>query len=241
MEAPAALIALQASDLEIHRIDRALDELPEKKAILETRHKAEEVRTLRARAEEMAHRLERAIAAHNDETTGIDEKIAEVQKTLDSGRSANPKEVHNLSREMDALRRRKDKLENETIGLMEKLEKAREQVGKVDAALDQLSTREQGLIERYQAKGGEMQERRVAEHARREELAATLGADLLARYEEVRAAKHGIGAGRLEDTRCSACRVELPKERLADLKAGPDVGVCPSCRRLLVVRGADGE
>jgi uncharacterized protein len=64
---------------------------------------------------------------------------------------------------------------------------------------------------------------------------------LLARYESTAAAKGGIGAAKLLDVACSACRVELPAERLRELREGPDIGLCPNCRRLLVVRGDDAE
>lgn len=239
MELPAALLALQECDLDIRRASKELDEMPEKRAILETRHKVAEVQELRDKAEELVHRLDRAITANNDEVAIVDEKIAAVQTTLDSGQVTNPKEVHNLSREMDALKRREDKLDNETITLMERAEKAREQVAKVDSALDRLAAREQELIAHYREKGGEVQARLEAQKKNRAELAASLGDDLLSRYEAAAAAKGGIGAARLLDVACSACRVELPAERVRELRAGPDIAVCPNCRRLLVVRGTD--
>lgn len=239
MDVPAALLALQTCDLEIRRAAKLLDELPEKRAILETRHKADEVRQLKGKTEELVHRLERAITANTDEVATVDEKIVGVQKTLDSGQVTNPKEVHNLSREMDALKRREDKLDNDTIALMERLEKAREQVAKVEMALERLSAREKQLITEYRAKGGEMQTSLDSHKTQRAELAASLGDDLLARYETTAAAKGGIGAAKLLEVACSACRVELPAERLRELREGPDIGLCPNCRRLLVVRGAD--
>lgn len=239
MEQPAALLALQSCDLEIRRAAKLLDEMPEKRAILEARHKAEEVRQLKTKAEELVHRLERAMAANTDEVSGLDEKIASVQATLDGGQVTNPKEVHNLSREMDALRRRKDKLDNDTLALMERAEKARDQVSKVEHALERLSARESELIAEYRKKGGEVQSTLQNQKSLRAELAASLGDELLGRYETAANAKGGIGAARLLDVACSACRVELPAERVSELRAGSDIGICPNCRRLLVVRGAD--
>ena len=241
MDVPAALLALQTCDLEIRRAAKLLDELPEKRAILETRRKAEEVRSLKGKAEEVVHRLERSITANTDEVAALDDKIAGVQRTLDSGQVTNPKEVHNLSREMDALKRRKDKLDNDTIALMERLEHAKEQVAKVDAALDRLAARETELIAAYQTKGGEVQSDLDVHKHQRAALAAALGEELLSRYETTAAAKGGIGAAKLLDVACSACRVELPAERLRELREGPDIGLCPNCRRLLVVRGYDAS
>ena len=241
MDEARVLLALQDLDLAVRRAEKQLDELPEKRAILEVRHKTTDVRALHEKASELVHRHERAIAATNDEVAAIDEKIAEVQTKLDASGSTNPKEIHNLAREMDALKRRKDKLENDTLQTMERMESAKAQVAKVDAALEQLAARESELVAQFREKGGAVQS--ALEHHRTERvaLAGRVDAALLERYEAMRAAKGGIGAARLNGPTCSACRVELPSERVQDLREGPDVGLCPSCRRLLVVRGFDDE
>jgi predicted nucleic acid-binding Zn-ribbon protein len=72
--------------------------------------------------------------------------------------------------------------------------------------------------------------------AERVTLAASLPAPTRERYEAVRAAKHGIAVGVLEGDMCGACRVSMPAERLERLVEGPDIGTCPMCQRLLVVR-----
>ena len=241
MADPQTLLSLQACDIDIRRAEKQLDELPEKRAILDVRHKAADVSKLREKAADLIHRLERDIAATNDEVAGIDTKIAEVQAALDSGEVSNPKEVHNLAREMDALKRRKDKLENETLQTMERLEKARGQAEKIDTALSQLSSKEAELVAEFREKGGEIQSSLERHRTRRSELASELSGGLLERYEATRSAKGGIGAARLDSHTCSACRMELPAERVRDLLAGGDIGVCPQCRRLLVVRGFGDE
>ncbi len=241
MDAAQTLLALQELDLALMRGEKQLDELPEKRAILEVRHKTADVRALREKAAELVHRHERAISAANDEVAAVDEKIAEVQAKLDSGEGVTPKELHNLSREMDALKRRKDKLENDELQTMERLDTAKAQVAKVDAALEQLAAREADLVGRFREKGGAVQSDLERHRTERAMLAGGIDSALLDRYEAARGAKGGIGAARLNGTTCSACRVELPRERVRDLHEGPDVGVCPSCRRLLVVRGFADE
>lgn len=241
MSLPRTLLGLQECDLEIARTRKELEELPERREILEVRRKIAEVQALRARAEEVAHQLDRSISANTDEVTGIDEKIAAVQSSLDTGRASNPREVHNLSREMDALRRRKDKVEVDTLGLMERAENTREQAAKIEAALEVLAGREQAATARFQEKGAALQERVSQRQEERATLAAELGPELLARYENAAGSKGGIGAARLLEATCSACRMGLPAERVQELRRGPEIGVCPNCRRLLVVRGAVDE
>ncbi len=241
MDEARTLLALQDLDLVVRRAEKQLDELPEKRAILEVRHKAADVRALHEKASELVHRHERAFAATNDEVATIDEKIAEVQAKLDSSQGVNPKEIHNLAREMDALKRRKDKLENDTLQTMERAETAKIQVAKVEDALEQLAARESELVARFREKGGAVQNTLEHHRTEREALAGKIDPALLERYEAIRAAKGGIGAARLNGSTCSVCRVELPSERVRDLREGADVGLCPGCRRLLVVRGFDDE
>ncbi len=242
MERTQALLELQDVDLEILRTEKRLDEMPEKRSILETRKKTREVTELRAKAEVLVSRLGQAVSKHEDECSMLDTKIAEEQAKLMSGDVTNPKEVVHITREMDALKRRKDKLEMEEIDLMERVEKARGQVEKVDAALGQLAAKESALTDQFKSKGSEMMAEIEALKKRRDQLVGIVDAKTLETYESLRASKSGVGVGRLDGAMCTACRMDLPAERVAALKSGPDIATCPQCRRLIVVVPVgDGE
>lgn len=235
MDQGTALLDLQETDLSLMRAEKRLDELPEKLAILETRKKAEEVRGLRAKAEELVAMLGRAVTKHEDECSSLDEKIASEQNKIMSGEVTNPKELQHISRELDALKRRKDKLEMEEIALMERVEKAKGQVDKVDVALGQLAEKESVLTDRFKAKGSELIDEIEQLKQHRASVAKGIEEGLLARYESARAAKAGIGVGRLDGATCTACRMELPAQRVDELRIDPGIAVCPQCKRLLVV------
>ncbi|MHB9002503.1 MAG: zinc ribbon domain-containing protein [Coriobacteriia bacterium] len=235
MDQGAALLDLQETDLSILRAEKRLDEMPEKRAILETRKKIRDVGQLRGSAEELVGRLQREVARHEDECSTVKEKLESEQAKFMSGEIKNPKELTHISREMDALKRRLDKLEMEEIALMERVEKAKGQVDKVDAALKQLASKETAVIATFKSQGSELTKEIEALKAHRETLTPKIDADLLARYEAIREAKGGIGVGRLEGSKCTACHMELPIERVASLKGGPDVASCPGCRRLIVI------
>ncbi|MBA4371061.1 MAG: hypothetical protein C0418_05740 [Coriobacteriaceae bacterium] len=235
MEPAAALLELQDADLGVTRTGRELDGLPEKKAILEIRRKTREVQALLDKTHAYAAEVGRAVSRAEDETSGLDAKLAAEQKRLTSGEVSDHREVQHLTREMDSLRRRKDKLEMETIALMEKGEKAEAQSRTIVAAIAKLASDEQALVERFKQAGSVLLTRIESLKARRASLAAGLPADVLAAYESARETKHGIGAARLTDGVCGACRVELPADKLHLLLDGPAVAECPMCRRLLVV------
>ena len=231
------LIALGAHDLDIIRSERTLDELPEKQAILKLRHRLKEIEALLEQAEAYRRKAEALVARKQDEATSVSEKIEAEQAKVLSGAVTNPKELQNLTREIAALDRRRAALEHEELGLMEKAEAATAQVQKVKAALDEGRSKESGLIERFKQRGGEIQREIERLKAERKLLADRLTPGMLERYEAVRAAKHGIGVGVLmSDGLCSACRTQLPAGRAQDIAGGPEVGQCPNCRRIMIVR-----
>jgi predicted nucleic acid-binding Zn-ribbon protein len=239
MDQAATLLKIQELDLEIRRDEKHLDEMPEKRAILETRARIREVEALRAKAEELVDRLGREVAKNEDETTQLSEKIETEQKRVMSGDVTNAKEIQHLTREIDSLKRCREKLEMEQLALLERVEKAKGQVGKVDIGLEQLRSKESGLVDEFTAKGGALQARVDAATKERASLAGSLDSELLARYESLRESKGGIGAGLLKGDACTACRMELPAERVEDLRSGPSIAICPQCRRLIVVEAGE--
>lgn len=231
----AALLQLQSLDLEILRCAKKLEDLPEKKAILEIRAKLKEVASLRDKAEYLSAKLKSDLKAHQDEITTLDEKIAREQATL--MQTSDHRAVTSITREMDGLKRRRDKVEMESLGILERMEKATAQAEKIEAARVQLSEKEASLITQFRSVGGALQEHIAAEGGKRNAVAATLPKDLLKKYESARESKGGVGVGELDDATCTACRMSLPAERVRALtESEEDIGTCPQCRRLIVVR-----
>ncbi len=229
------LVALLGHDLAIARADRALDELPEKQAILQVRKRLREIEEVRGKAEAYCRRAEALVAKATDESTMVRAKIDAEQEKVLSGSVTNPKELQNLTRELDSLKRRVDALDQETIGFMEKAEAGEAQLTKVDAALAEGRQKESGLIERFRAKGGELQTEISRLHAERDLLVAALPEELRRRYERLREAKKGIAVGVLADGMCGACRTHLPTDRAQAIESGPEIAECPNCRRILIV------
>jgi predicted nucleic acid-binding Zn-ribbon protein len=237
MDQAASLLELQRLDLEIAHGKKRLEELPEKQAILDVRHKVRDVSALRHKADVLITKLGSDLKAHQDEIESLTVKLDSEQAKIMS--TADHREVASLTREMDGLRRRRDKLEMESLGLMDRIEKATAQAATIDAALVQLTEKEAAAIDRYKSVGGALQNETAGLEAERATVGKSLGAETLAHYESVRASKGGVAVGRLDGDTCSACRMSLPAERVRELDSGPDVAVCPHCHRLIVVRAGE--
>lgn len=235
MEEAMALLEVQTRDLEIMRLSKQLDEMPEKRAILAARGKLNDIRRLLDRTEAVGHAIDADIRKLEDETAQVGVKMDAEQTKMASGDVTNPKELQALARELDSLRRRRESLESAEMEKLAKREAATAQSEKVRAALAAGEAQEAALVVEFKTKGSALLSEMQRLKAERERLAAELGEDLAARYEKVCAASNGIGAGRLEGDMCGVCRVTVPTHTLDDLRAGPAVGTCPNCARLLVI------
>ena len=234
-----ALLHLQSIDLEVLRSRKRLDELPEKAAILAARARQRQVQELKNKGDMLVRKLEAELKARQDETSTLSTKIeAEQTKIM---QTTDHRAVQAITREMDGLRRRVDKLEMESLQYMERIEKAKTQVGTIDGALQELAAQEAELIERFKAVGGELQNQIAKLESERTSVAASISPEVLAKYEKARESKAGVGVGSLVKDTCTACHMSLPAERVRDLENGPDIGVCPQCRRLIVVRSQDAS
>ena len=208
MSQAADLLELQATDIEIARATKRLDELPEKAAILQARAKQREVAALAQKAGVLLRKLEAEVKQRKDEAEMIDAKLAQEQVKIMA--TTDHRAVQSISREMDGLKRRRDKIEMEELQFMERAEKARSQVAAIEEHQVKLATTEASLVEKFKDVGGGVQDEITSLEKRRAQLAKRVPAQTLERYEAIRSAKGGIGVGRLEGSMCSACRMELP-------------------------------
>jgi predicted nucleic acid-binding Zn-ribbon protein len=69
--------------------------------------------------------------------------------------------------------------------------------------------------------------------ARRREVAQTIGADTLARYEKLRKGKEGLAIVLLEGSSCGGCHMSLPPQKVNEVKKGDKFITCDNCNRIL--------
>jgi predicted nucleic acid-binding Zn-ribbon protein len=238
MDQARILLELQDRDLRIFRLNKQLDEMPEKRAILAARAKLAEIAKLLARTDSAGRAIDAQISRLDDEMTAIRLKMEHEQAKLLSGEVKNPKELTAISMELDSLKRRLDKLEGEELAQMAKRETATAQSGTVSAALVTGREREAEMVSAFKARGGDLLAEVKRLTAERATLAGALPVALRERYDAVRAAKHAVAVGNLEGDMCGVCRVNIPAGELEKLQAGPEIGRCPMCQRILIVRAS---
>lgn len=229
-----SLLNLAEVDAELGRLAHRSAHLPEQQrydqAMAEQREASDRVGVLSVALEG----IDAEIAKLESEVDGVRKREDRDRGLLDGG-SVNAKQLEELQHELGTLERRQSSLEDSLLEVMERREQLAAEHAEAQARLDACDTDVAAARQaRDEALAG-VEDSRTERSAHRAELAAALNAELVALYENRRAAS-GVGAGRLEAGRCGACRIELDRGELGRISAAPEDEVlhCPECRAILV-------
>jgi predicted nucleic acid-binding Zn-ribbon protein len=165
------------------------------------------------------------------EIDDLSAKIKEIDKKLYGGRVSNSKELSSLQQEQEDFKKRRSTFEDTSIGLMDQLEVARKTVAAAQAELGKLEIlnkeqQKQFIVELMQLKATQ-----VVLESNRAQIAASIDADNLFIYQELRKRK-GVAVAKVDQGICQGCRITLPSTDLQRAKSGGVVR-CSSCGRII--------
>lgn len=229
------LLDLQAEDSAIRLLEHRKASLPEARRLSEVNEQLAELDSDIDIAETQSRDLARDQARLEGELELIDQKIAREEKRLFSGGVANPKELSSLQAEVAMLKQNRAAREEQLLGVMvdkegvdETLSKLRAERASVGQEAGQLNATVGRLV-------GDI-DTELDEHARRgAAMRAEQPPGLLDLYDQIRAAKGGVGAAALVDGTCQGCHTRLPAREVERMRAEGGLQRCDTCRRILVV------
>lgn len=226
------LYALQQIDTRLEREKRRYREVQE--------HLGESEELVEARA---AHKeAQAALSAargrlrdHELETQGVAQKLRETEERLYSGRVRNPKELSDLQKEAEYLRRRRSALEEDVLEEM--------------MAVERLAAQAEAAAERWTAVEAVWRSENAdlsAEYdALRQELAGLLGKRKsvakhvseqdMAEYDALCRLRGGIAVVAVRNDTCQVCHVEVPMRDVERARDGDMFMYCSGCERILYV------
>lgn len=232
--AQARLLELAGVDAEIGRLDHQRRTLPEHVELTAAEQRVQEAKDAVVRAETQAGDLDRDIRRVERDVEGVRART-EKDRTLLAGSGVGAKQATELQHELDTLARRQGVLEDEQLELMEQreavgmdLEHARRTLAEAEAAVAAVTERRDTAV-------ADLDAARAGRDRARAELLPDLPADLLADYDR-RRAQGKVGAGALRGSRCGACRLELDRTFLSQVRGTPadEVVHCEECGAILV-------
>jgi hypothetical protein len=160
----------------------------------------------------------------------------ELERRMYGGQVTAARDLQAMDEEVTHLKRRIADLEDHEIEIMEALEP-------IDGELQTAGAERQTLRaerDRLRAAIAEavvgIDADIVSQSSGRVAAAATVPADLLARYEKLRTTLGGTGAARLVGGSCSGCHLSLPAMEVDRIRKAPadEVILCDQCGRILV-------
>ena len=229
------LLELQELDLSIDRLESRRREIESGAAADEARKRADQVEQRVGELRLDVDAVRREETRYEHELSTIDLRIQAEEKRLYDGSVANPKELSSIQAELENLRRRKTRLEDEELEQMERREELESGLPSLEAELaearDRLAEIESSDERELVEIGRALEERR----AERAELLPVFDEELVELYEDLRGSKKGVGAASLRDGVCQGCHEKLSAMGLDKLKRAEGVRRCEHCRRILVV------
>lgn len=233
MSEASLLKELQQVDLEILRISKKLQDLPERELLAKARKKLAEVGEKSKQVSAMRSSCEVEMQKLSDEDDELAKRADALQNDIDT--CSDYRMVEKLTRDLEGVAKRRNKVEFDHGKLVERADKISEVEDQVAEATAKFEAQEASCVEKINEAEGTVRSQIDDLKGQHKAIAAQLPQELLDEYAKLIRSKNGIAVGTLEGDHCSACRVEFPEGKLLQLRNGPEVTRCPQCHRILVV------
>ena len=228
-----ALLALQQIDTQIDQLTHRLTVLPEMSAAKEHRRELMTWEAEQRKMEARTSELEDLVQSAEQQAAEID--LHKLRLSAQLKTVIAPREAEALQSEMKTLSDRRDAIDDQELESMEEMSDL--EIKMAQHALSEASLRE--AVEVGDVALGLAQHSISSEleslGVRRESVRAELPAEVLARYDHVRA-HLGVAVARLVSRRCEGCHIDLSPVEVDLVKAVPadELAECPQCTRILV-------
>lgn len=226
----ALLHKVSAADHRLYELFEQEEKIPKDLQALEEALKAEEKATDEERlglekAQGDRKALEIEVEAANDKIKKYQAQLFQVKTN---------KEYSALLAEIEAHKVKNSQTEDKILALMEEIDlrnrRLKEEKDKLARIRAQYAQKTSELEVRLAAVKDEKSER-IQE---RTALLPELPKDVLSAYERVHKLRKGIGIVPIRDGSCGGCFVNLPPQRVAEVRQGENVISCENCGRILI-------
>ncbi|GAA2777404.1 zinc ribbon domain-containing protein [Saccharopolyspora taberi] len=227
------LLDLAECDAELNRVNHRRRSLPELAEIGAAERELQAKRDALVAAQTAFGDIDRDARRLETEIEQVRKREQRDRTLMDQGGSS--KQLEDLQHELQTLARRQGILEDELLEVMERrealeadVEHARGEVAAAEAALADAQHRRDEAFADLDTN----EARRLAE---RELMVKGIPENLVSLYDRIRE-QRGVGAGPLQGNRCGACRIELDRSALAEVRdaAADDVVRCEECGAIMV-------
>ncbi len=228
------LIRLQQIDTDLAKQRKALDELPQREVILKARKKRENMLDRQVKVQQLEEKARKQRMRIEDEDSSLAKKEEDAQAALDSVRG-DFRNVEARNKEIDSIAKRRATLAEDHAQAEAELKKIEDVAEQIDLVIKDADKTEEAASDSYQEEGSKIKASIAQLEKQREELTADMSPDIVKLYDKTAALTGNVVVGALKDDRCGVCRSTFESGRLIDLRSQAPLGVCPACKRLLII------
>jgi predicted nucleic acid-binding Zn-ribbon protein len=187
------------------------------------------------------HESERQAREVELETRTLEEKRDRYDAQLNSGAVRNPRQLEDLQKEVAMLRREISKLDDRMLSLMDAMEGEHAETETREADLAGKRDRLTAVLATHESESARLHSEMAALQQERDQTAAQVDANLLRRYEQIRARGGNVGIVKVTGDVCPGCHLTLASELLKVLRTGRTGLTCDNCGRLLYMERPEEE
>ncbi len=225
----AALLAVQADDLEIHVIEEQL-------AALQPRLKELDQRKARIAAD--VERSQVVVAAEEKKQAFLREKIAEHKGLIDRNQAQmdavkTMRQATAAVTQMEEARRIVATEESELVAINRRLDEARATWHAHQAALEACTVEQAEARTEVASQQASLDGALSVMRAKRADKAVHVPAPLLGKYDRIRIRRRSQAAWPVNGMACGACDTAIPMQRRNQMSNGGGIDVCEACGVLM--------
>jgi|ERR1700690_72739 len=228
------LIQLQEIDAKIRTLVAQKNRLPETLATLELRRVSLNDNLDKAQ--------EALLAAQKDKRDRDKDLEAEVQKVVKlkerSAEIKNNKEYQALLKEIEAAEQANKAVEDDILGLMEKIDAAAGQITAAEQRAKEEAVEIQVEQKQHEAAFAKVEEELKAIEVERQKVIANIPKPVLSQYQKLLGTKAGIAIAEARGESCSGCYMSIPPQVYVNVKKNESIITCPNCGRILYFKEA---
>lgn len=215
--------ALQRSRSRLREIDRIL---AEDERVAEAEEQFERAREEYIQAKSQTGEAEQAVSAQRN-------KIKDTEESLYGGGVTNPKELQDLQRESESLKRYLSTLEDRLLEAMVELEEAEAAYEEAKHNLEQVRTDVAANHEDLTEERASLERDIQRLETEREAALNNVQEEDLTKYETIKNRVGGFPIAVAQDGTCGVCGMTIPGSKAQRVRAGDELVRCESCGRLL--------
>ncbi len=151
------------------------------------------------------------------------------------------KEYAAAQHEISSIEQVIGKKEDEIILAMDAAEKSKELIAAAEKALQEARRRFEDKKQQAETELRDYLADIEKQRQTRETLLQEIKPDMLATYQQLHKARHGVAVALADDEYCFGCSMKIPPQLYNEVVQGDNLQTCPHCRRILYVDRSAAE